>query len=405
MKNNSLLLSKPLTINFRPSFCVGFLYILLWAYIVVTRHYTALDFVHLGEVWAKSGPVGSWGYDGQFYYQLARDPFEAYRYMDNAPYRYQRIFYPLLVSMLSLGRSVLIPYTMLLVNGVAIVLSVEIMSRLLVRQKFSPWLSLPVGLYFGQAAAFLFDTAEPCALCLVCLGCWLMWQRRVFWAALCMGLAALTRETMVLFAAGYVVYFLLRREWRSAVLLVCVAVVPILLWLFALWRIFGVTGVTFTPPFEQSPFAGLFSFQDAPRKFWLLIVLMFVPTSMSCVLAVRELVCRCWREVARLGIFEDAEGGQGQAQSLRATKLCRRWEWVVLLGIWLANLYTVVFLNHYSYLDLISCGRIASSVVVAGLLYGVVTRNRLIVWCMQYYALMFVLFVVCVGLGVSSTII
>jgi hypothetical protein len=375
MKNNSILvLRSSFSVNMRPSFCVGFLYILLLAYIIATRHYTALDFVHLGEVWSKSGSAGSWGYDGQFYYQLARDPFEAYRYMDNAPYRYQRIFYPLLVSMLSLGRSALIPDVMLLVNGVAIVLSVEVMSRLLMRQRFSPWLSLPVGLYFGQSAAFLFDTAEPCALCLVCLGCWLMWQRRVFWAALCMGLAALTRETMVLFAAGYMVYFLLRREWRSAALLVGVAVVPIVLWLFVLWRIFGVTGVTFTPPFEHSPFAGLFYFQDAPRKFWLLIIFMFIPTLISCLLAFGEL-------------------------------LRRRWQQFTLLGIWFANLYTVVFLNHYSYLDLISCGRIASSVVVAGLLYGVVTRNRLIVWCMQYYTLTFVLFVVCVGLGVSSVII
>jgi hypothetical protein len=275
---------------------------------------------------------------------------------------------------MSLGLAPLIPYMMLLLNGVTIVLSVEIMSRLLAKQQLSPWLSLPIGLYFGQAAAFLFDTAEPFALFLVCAGFWLIVKCRVPWAALCMGLAALTRDTSIIFAGGCVAYFLLRKEWKSAALFVGIGILPILLWLLALRLIFGQSGVTFTPPFEHSPFAGLFYYSHTPRKFWLLILLLFIPTLMSCLLALSELIRGRWHQLA-------------------------------FLGIWLANLYTIVFLNHSSYIDLISCGRIAGCVVVAGLFYGIVTRNKIILWCLQYYTLTFFIFFLCIYLRVDSVII
>lgn len=374
VKNNSALALKPsLSIAVRPSFIVGILYIILLLFVMLTRGYSALDFVHLGAVWAKRGPAGSWGYDGQFYYQLAHNPIHAYQYMDNAPYRYQRIFYPLVVAVFSLGLTPLLPYMMLLVNGLAIVLSVEIMSRLLAKHQLSPWLSLPVGLYFGQAAALLFDTAEPLALFLVCAGFWLIVKRRIPWAALCMGLAALTRETSVIFACGYVAYFLLRKEWKYAAVFIGIGILPLLLWLLALRLIFGMTGLTFAPSFEHSPFAGLFHFSSAPRKFWLLIILIFIPTLMSCLLALSELIRGRWQQLA-------------------------------LLGTWLANLYTIVFLSHSSYTDLISCGRIAGCVVVAGLGYGIVTRNKLILWCMQYYVFTFFIFFACIWLHVDSVI-
>jgi hypothetical protein len=372
--NVSLTLRPSLSVAIRPSCVVGVLYIILLFFVILTRGYGALDFVHLGAVWAKYGPAGTWGYDGQFYYQLAGHPIHAYQYMDNAPYRYQRIFYPLVVAVFSLGLAPLIPYMMVLVNGLAIVLSVEIMSRLLAKQQLSSWLSLPVGLYFGQAAAFLFDTAEPFALFLVCAGFWFIVERRIPWAALCMGLAALTRETSVIFAGGYVAYFLWRKEWRSAALFTGLGVLPILLWLLALRLIFGRTGITFAPAFEHAPFAGLFYYSSTPRKFLLLIIFMLLPTIMSCLLALSEL-------------------------------MHRRWQHLALLGIWLANLCTIVFLSHESYADLISCGRIAGCVVVPGLFYGVMTRNKTILCYMQYYVFTFFVFFVCIWMHINSFII
>src|SRR5579883_1998413 len=158
MRNDTVLggrlavLLNNLSIMVRPSLVVAVLSVALIGVVAITNHYSALDFVHLGTVWANHDKSGTWGYDGQFYYQIARSPLQAYQYMDNAPFREQHILYPLVVGALSFGQSGLIPYMLLLVNVVSVVLTVEIVARLLVKYEFSPWFSLAIGLYFGQAA-------------------------------------------------------------------------------------------------------------------------------------------------------------------------------------------------------------------------------------------------------------
>src|SRR5579885_3744182 len=119
---------EPVTLLIRPSVVVGLIYLLLLGFFVLARHYSAMDFVHLGTVWGAHNKSGTWGYDGQFYYQIARNPLGAARYMDNAPYRYQHLLYPLLAWLLSFGQVPLVPYTLLLINLLSIIGSVEIVS-------------------------------------------------------------------------------------------------------------------------------------------------------------------------------------------------------------------------------------------------------------------------------------
>jgi hypothetical protein len=62
-----------------------------------------------------------YGYDGQFYYRLALDPFttKSVDYgitIDNPPYRQQRILYPVLAHVLALGGIPWIPWTLIVVN-------------------------------------------------------------------------------------------------------------------------------------------------------------------------------------------------------------------------------------------------------------------------------------------------
>jgi hypothetical protein len=249
---------------------------------------------------------------------------------------------------------------MLFVNWLAIVLSVEVVSRLLIKQGLSPWFSLPIGLYFGQLAAFSFDTAEPLSLCLICAGVWMVERKQIWIAATLMGLAALSREVTVVFAGGYAFLFLLQRQCRHLTAFVLLGVLPILAWLLCIVLIFGRTGLTFTPPFEHSPFQGIFFFAHTPRKFGLLVVLMLIPTLGGCLLAV-------WQ--------------------IRHLLIKRNWLLLVLWLIWLANLWMVVFLSHFSYIEVVSCGRIAGALVLSGLLYGVISRQRLVLWGMHYYTL------------------
>src|SRR3984893_1910126 len=140
----------------RPAVVVGCLYVLLIGLDFLINHHHALYYVHIGPRFVLHDPDAKAGYDGQFYYQIARDPLHAAPFLDKPAYRYQRIVYPLLVAILSVGQAKLIPYMLLLVNFVSIVLGTEVFARLLIKKNLSPWYSLAFGLYFGQAAAFLF---------------------------------------------------------------------------------------------------------------------------------------------------------------------------------------------------------------------------------------------------------
>lgn len=356
---------------FSPAVVVVLVYVGLLFLFGILYHYQAMSFVHLGTVWGKHDPNGTWGYDGQFYYQIAIHPFEAAEFMDNAPYRYQRIVYPMAARLLALGKPNLVPYTLLLLNWLSIAISVELLSSLLRARGLSPWFSLGYGLYFGQATALTFDTTEPFTYLIVCTGVWLWSRKKLNWAALLFGVASVSRETAVLFPLGYAVYFLLRREWKKVVLLTGVSVMPLLVWLAALRVIFGETGITFTPPFEHIPFYGiLFHFQK-PRMFWLLIMLMLVPTAGAWILACLEL----WKRQNH-----------------------------PLLFAWIANIAMITFMARTSYMELISCSRVAIGLVLAGLAYGISTNNKLLLKASQYYALTFLIYLSGVFLGIDSLI-
>jgi hypothetical protein len=353
----------------RPALVVGVAYLALLAVFSTVHGYQALDFAHLGTVWGEHDPDGTWGYDGQFYYQMAKDPFGAVEFMDNAPLRYQRIVYPLLARLLSLGRPAFIPYALLFINWASIVLGVELLSRLLRAQRLNRWFSLAYGLYFGQVAGFAFDTTEPFAFALVCSGIWLWHKKRANRAALLFGLAALSKETAALFAIGYLAFFLLQREWKEAIRVAALGILPLVCWLVTLWFIFGETGVAFTPPFERVPFYGIFFYSQAPRKFWLLLVLMFVPTVGAWILAGMELMRRRSHP---------------------------------LLFAWLANIALITFLSRFSYIELNSCGRNSIGLVLAYVAYGATTRNKPIVFASQFYAFTFLVYLAGVLLGIRS---
>lgn len=359
-----------LSAGLRPSVVVALLSGALLGAVALTNHYSALDFVHLGTIWANHNPAGTWGYDGQFYYQIAHNPLQAGNFMDNAPFRYQHILYPLVVGVLSLGQSALIPWLLLLVNLLSVALSVELLARLLKKSGFSPWFSLALGLYFGQSAGILFDTAEPFTYFLVCLGIWFLLEKRCIWpAALLMGLATLAREIAILFSLGYLCTLGGQKKWRPLMAFLLLGIAPLFLWLLTLRLIFGQTGVTFTQPFEHLPFAGIFFHADAPRKFYLLLALMFLPTLAGWGL----LLIDFWRQILR---------GSGPFL-LRFSPL------YLILG---ASLLMITLMNHHSYDELISCGRIATGLVLVILLYGMQTGNRRVLWGAQFYTCTFLVF-------------
>ena len=347
------------SVLFRPSLLVGLVYLIFFVIVTLIHHYTAMSYVHLGTRFALHIPTANPGYDGQFYYQIARDPLHATQFLDKPAYRYQRIVYALLVFILSAGQTALVPYMLLLVNFVSIVVSVEIVARLLTRYGLSPWFSLAFGLYFGQTAALLFDTTEPFTYALVCLGVLLIEKEYITGAAISMGLATLSRDTAILFPLGYTLFFLLHRRWGNVARFIVLTFLPLLLWYGFLWGIFGETGVKSAPPFEHIPFAGLFIFLPQQMLFWQLFVIMFVPTMVGWLFVAFEIVRRRWSSV---------------------------------LAIWVLNLALVTFMAPDSYREFVSCGRLSTGLVLATLLYGWQTRNKTLLWLSQFYTLTFVFY-------------
>ncbi|GLV59048.1 hypothetical protein KDH_58760 [Dictyobacter sp. S3.2.2.5] len=347
----------------RPSIVVGLLYIVFFMLVTISHHYPLLHYVHIGNYFASVArkPIrpgelnGAGGYDGQFYYFIARDPVHAASLMDDAPYRYQRIVYPLLAFILSFHQAALLPPVLLLINFASIVLSVEIVARLLERYQLSPWYSLAIGLYFGQATALLFDTTEPLTYGLLCAGLLLLDKKKMTWAAIVMGIAVLSRETAALFPGGLIVYYLFHRNWREVFRFSLISFLPTIIWYALLVVIFGKTGLTYAPTFQLIPFKGLFVFSSDLPRFIPLLVMMFIPTIIGWLLFLRATIKRQWAGAT----------------------------WF----IWFINLALVTCLAPGSYKELVSAGRLSMGIVLAILLYGWQSRNKWVLWGAQIYAL------------------
>lgn len=96
----------------------------LFALSVVLAHpQGVMAFPHIGTLYSLGilkADGGTVGYDGQFTYFIARDGAGAEPFIDGASLRYQRIIYPLFARLLAVGQADLIPYTLILINVLAL---------------------------------------------------------------------------------------------------------------------------------------------------------------------------------------------------------------------------------------------------------------------------------------------
>ncbi len=153
------------------------------------------------------------GYDGQFYYRLALDPFTSKQTdfgitIDDPGYRQQRILYPLTVWAVSLGRPELVPSAMILVNYLAICLMGWV-GGLYARSmgRHALW-GLAFAFYPGFLLSLARDLTEVLSASLMLTGLLLVRRERHLSAALLLSLATLARETALPAAAGLVLIWL-----------------------------------------------------------------------------------------------------------------------------------------------------------------------------------------------------
>lgn len=208
------------------------------------------------------------GYDGQFYYLLALNPFSPHAalagaHFDSPAYRAQRILYPLLVWLVTLGgHARYVPLALVTVNLAAIVAIAALAALAARRMGLHPSAGLMVAFYPGFLLSLARDLGEPVGIAFALGGLLCALNRRWGWAALLLSLAVLGRETTALFALALLLAGLLagaspwlrlprglrllpHDEWRGAALAGLAPLLVAVGWqgvLIARWGALGLRG-------------------------------------------------------------------------------------------------------------------------------------------------------------------
>jgi len=149
------------------------------------------------------------GYDGQFYYRLAQDPFSIQQTafgisIDDPPLRQQRILLSLLTWIFTRGEAALIPVVMLSINILAVGGCGWAGAHIMKHFDRSPWYGILFVFYPGFAISVGRFLTEPLAFLLMSLSLLALLNRRHLLAALMLSLAVVSRETATLLvAAGF----------------------------------------------------------------------------------------------------------------------------------------------------------------------------------------------------------
>ncbi|WP_072622446.1 AZOBR_p60025 family cell surface glycopolymer formation protein [Spirulina major] len=173
------------------------------------------------------------GYDGQLFFTIALDPFlqnpDSIAALDDPPFRYRRIFYPLLSYILGLGNAQLIPYMMVLINILSIPILVWVLGRYLETWQQQIWPALGVLSIPGLWIVLAFSTADGLNTVLMAIALYTYSIKKPQWSAVAIMLACLTRETSLLIwltLMGVSVWDSRQADWRYFL----PAIIPSVLW-------------------------------------------------------------------------------------------------------------------------------------------------------------------------------
>lgn len=292
-------------------------------------------------------PAGTDGYDGQFAYYIARDPAGSPGCLDVPAYRMQRILLPLLGRLFSLGQTSLIPAALVLINLVALAGGTAILEDLLLEVGVKRWFALSYGLFAGVFMAVRLSTPEPLAYGLVIAALWLGRQDRWLSAGVLLALAALAKETALLFTIGVILYLSLNRRRKEALIVGLITGVPFAAWQVALYLWLGEFGLgsggALGTPFEIIPYNGVWRIAtERGIEVLLLWGIVIFPA------AVLPGLWALWRSVRDL--------------------ISRRWDLTTCLL--LANAATMPFLPFSTYREYLGLLRFLPGLVLVTVLYA-----------------------------------
>jgi hypothetical protein len=173
------------------------------------------------------------GYDGQMFLSLALDPLlrdeRTKQCFDNLRYRYRRILFPLFGYIGGLGNPDIIPYALVLVNGLALILTAFLARFYLKRY--------PGGLNEGFLAlcipgiwiSYMLSTADALCGMFLCSAVFSYSRGKPVTTSLALMAACLTRETMLIVWFAFLIVSLMEGK-RAFMLHLMWACMPAIFW-------------------------------------------------------------------------------------------------------------------------------------------------------------------------------
>ena len=149
------------------------------------------------------------GYDGQFYYRMARAPFDFAATADgihiDSPIRYQRIAYPALAFLVSAGDGAAVPWALIVVNLAMMAVLVAACCAIAIDSGRDPRWGLVAAGFFGLLMSVGRDLTEPTEVAFLACAILAMRKGRTGWAALAFSGAVLSRETAIVVVGAYLI--------------------------------------------------------------------------------------------------------------------------------------------------------------------------------------------------------
>jgi hypothetical protein len=238
---------------------LGALALMLILYLVVPASYSIiwtnghrLDetvFIHAGKDMSERWGIDydsihvfkdSIGYDGQFYYTIAKNPLDmdAARKIPAPSFRYQRILYPLIVHLLSLGNTRIIPAMFLLLNLASIAAAACIYQRMISHPNAprASWLYIPLST--GLFVSALLNLTEPLWALLTLASLLMLDRGEHVKSAIFFGLAFLAKETTLYLVLPLILHFVCKKRLRQA-LIYAAPLILFTAWQLTLLNVFG----------------------------------------------------------------------------------------------------------------------------------------------------------------------
>jgi hypothetical protein len=209
------------------------------------------------------------GYDGQFFYYIAFDPFllafrnDPARYrqiVDAPPYRWGRVGFSVLTKLFSVNDPERFPQTMIWLIVAASFTGVWCLAFLAQRFGLSGWWALSYALVPGFVQSLRAGLPEAVAAAFLLGGYCFFVRRRYGLAAMLLAASLLVRETGVILVIVLAIWTAWRDRDRRGGLIIGSAIVPLGMWrLYLAWRFFPVLGwdaLFFDPHAHGLPFQG-----------------------------------------------------------------------------------------------------------------------------------------------------